>query len=209
MENKKIGFTLIELIVVLAIIGVLVGILIAVIKPQEIFARLRDTQRQADLNSLANAIKAYITEFAQNPSTIVLTADVGGTNGCVGGASSTVYYSANTQPPTPPTGFSRTRATTSKAVDGQGWLPVLFASATILNLTTLPIDPRNSNYNANPSFYYTYACKTDLGFELDANLETTIYAEQNDGGDNPNLYEVGINKNLLPSSTSAVFYPNP
>jgi len=130
MQNKKVGFTLIELIVVLAIIGVLVGILVAVIKPQQIFARLRDTQRQSDLNRLANAIQTYIAEFAQNPSAIVLTADLGGINGCLPNASATIYYSANTQPPLSinipsPSGFGTfTRATssTSTKVDGTGWL---------------------------------------------------------------------------------------
>jgi prepilin-type N-terminal cleavage/methylation domain-containing protein len=218
MQNKKVGFTLIELIVVLAIIGVLVGILVAVIKPQQIFARLRDTQRQSDLNRLANAIQTYIAEFAQNPSAIVLTGDagIGGINGCLGGSTPTIYYSANTQPtsiniPSPSGGtFTRPRASTSTAVDGTGWLPVRFASATTLNLTALPIDPRNSNYNDNPSYYYTYACTKDLNFELDANLEVMTDAEQNDGGDSTVLYEVGPQKNLLPTtSISNVFYPNP
>jgi prepilin-type N-terminal cleavage/methylation domain-containing protein len=214
MQNKKVGFTLIELIVVLAIIGVLVGILVAVIRPQQIFARLRDTQRQSDLNRLANAIQTYISEFAQNSSAIILTGDLGGINGCLGGSTPTIYYSANTQPGTvntsSPSGlgtFTRGRASTSTAVNGTGWLPVNFASATTLNLTALPIDPRNSDIAG--SFYYTYACTKDLNFELDANLEVMTDAEQNDGGDSTVLYEVGPQKNLLPSSTSAIFYPNP
>jgi len=208
MQNKKVGFTLIELIVVLAIIGVLVGILVAVIKPQQIFARLRDTQRQSDLNRLANAIQTYIAEFAQNPSAIVLTGDLGGINGCLGGSTPTIYYSASGNPgPTAP--FTRARASTSTAVNGTGWLPVNFASATTLNLTALPIDPRNSAFDADPSYYYTYACKTDLNFELDANLEVMTDAEQNDGGDVATLYEVGPNKNILPTTTGPNFYPNP
>ena len=208
MQNKKVGFTLIELIVVLAIIGVLVGILVAVIKPQQIFARLRDTQRQSDLNRLANAIQTYIAEFAQNPSAIVLTGDLGGINGCLEGSTPTIYYSASGNPgPTAP--FTRARASTSTAVNGTGWLPVNFASATTLNLTALPIDPRNSAFDADPSYYYTYACKTDLNFELDANLEVMTDAEQNDGGDVATLYEVGPNKNILPTTTGPNFYPNP
>jgi prepilin-type N-terminal cleavage/methylation domain-containing protein len=210
MQNKKVGFTLIELIVVLAIIGVLVGILVAVIKPQQIFARLRDTQRQSDLNRLANAIQTYITEFAQNPSAIVLTGDagIGGTNGCLGGSTPTIYYSASGNPGnTAP--FTRARASTSTAVNGTGWLPIPFASATTLNLTALPIDPRNSAYNANPSYYYTYACRTDLNFELNANLEVMTDAETNDGGDVTVLYEVGPDKNILPTTTGpgSNFYP--
>jgi prepilin-type N-terminal cleavage/methylation domain-containing protein len=213
MQNKKVGFTLIELIVVLAIIGVLVGILVAVIKPQQIFARLRDTQRQSDLNRLANAIQTYIAEFAQNPSAIVMTADLGGINGCLPNASATIYYSANTQPPLSinipsPSGFGTfTRATssTSTKVDGTGWLPVRFASATTLNLTALPIDPRNSDIAG--SYYYTYACNKDLNFELNANLEVMRDAETNDGGDSTVLYEVGPQKNILPNATSSNFYP--
>jgi prepilin-type N-terminal cleavage/methylation domain-containing protein len=216
MQNKKVGFTLIELIVVLAIIGVLVGILVAVIRPQQIFARLRDTQRQSDLNRLANAIQTYIAEFAQNPSAIVLTGDLParGISGCLGVSTPTIYYSANTQPPfsisiSSPSGgtFTRGRPSTSTAVDGTGWLPVNFASATTLNLTALPIDPRNSAYNANPSYYYTYACNRDLNFELNANLEVMTDAERDDGGDSTVLYEVGPQKNILPNATSTNFYP--
>jgi prepilin-type N-terminal cleavage/methylation domain-containing protein len=208
MQNKKVGFTLIELIVVLAIIGVLVGILVAVIRPQQIFARLRDTQRQSDLNRLANAIQTYIAEFAQNPPAIVLTGDLGGTNACLGGSTPTIYYSASGNPGAT-TPFTRARASTSTAVNGTGWLPVNFASATTLNLTALPIDPRNSAFNANPSYYYTYACRTDLNFELNANLEVMTDAEINDGGDVPTLYEVGPDKNILPTTTGANFYPFP
>jgi hypothetical protein len=192
----------------------LVGILVAVIRPQQIFARLRDTQRQSDLNRLANAIQTYIAEFAQNPSVIVLTGDLpaGGISGCLGGSTPTIYYSANTQPPfsisiSSPSGgtFTRGRPSTSTAVNGTGWLPVNFASATTLNLTALPIDPRNSDING--SFYYTYACTRDLNFELNANLEVMTDAEINDGGDSSVLYEVGPQKNILPNATSTNFYP--
>jgi prepilin-type N-terminal cleavage/methylation domain-containing protein len=65
MNNKenKIGFTLIELIIVLAIVAVLAAILITIIRPQQIFQNLRDTQRMSDLKNLANAINLYMTDM--------------------------------------------------------------------------------------------------------------------------------------------------
>jgi prepilin-type N-terminal cleavage/methylation domain-containing protein len=227
----KKGFTLIELIIVLAIIAVLVAILIAVLKPGQMFARLRDTQRTADLNTISKAIDVYLTDLAQNPSAIAMTASgtvVRATSsltysitisdplgGCVGGATPTIFYSAPsdggaTGTLTGPGGsFSAIRATSSRAVDGTGWVPIPFTSSGIINLTALPIDPRNTAINANPSYYYTYACKTDFGYELDARLEinTSTALNSNDGGDIDFLYEVGSNKKLLPNATSVLFYP--
>jgi prepilin-type N-terminal cleavage/methylation domain-containing protein len=229
----KKGFTLIELIIVLAIIAVLVAILIAVLKPGQMFARLRDTQRTADLNTIGKAIDVYLADLAQNPSAITMTAS--GTlvrptssltysitisdplGGCVGGATPTIFYSAadptsgGTGNITGPGGdFKAVRATTSRAVDGTGWVPIPFTSSGIINLTALPIDPRNGpTITSVPSYYYTYACKTDFSYELDARLEinTSTALNSNDGGDINFLYEVGSNKNLLPNATSALFYP--
>ncbi|MCS7183784.1 MAG: type II secretion system GspH family protein [Patescibacteria group bacterium] len=225
--KKQIGFTLVELIIVLAIISTLVAILITVIKPQQIFMNMRDTQRKSDLNTLSRAIDLYVTDITTRGDEIVLTPSgtvntLGGTltnfnHGCLGsGATPTIFYSsANVGGTT--TGFTGARATNSRSIatsstaNPPGWLPVPLGTSTSLNLSNLPVDPRNSlNSNSAPSFYYTFACRfSDLSYELNANLENPNNTDEaNDNGNNPFLYEIGPDKTILPSATSAHFYPN-
>jgi prepilin-type N-terminal cleavage/methylation domain-containing protein len=232
MNNKenKIGFTLIELIIVLAIVAVLAAILITIIRPQQIFQNLRDTQRMSDLKNLANAINLYMTDMQNKGQDIVLTPS--GTvltfpngqilnkpnDGCRGGATPTIFYStANLGNVLLPFGFefSGARATTTRTVatsttgNPPGWLPVPIATSSLVQLPSLPIDPRNSSNASTPnSFYYTFACNlSDLSFELNARLEIKTNEMQNDGGDVNSLYEVGTNLTILPTTTYSFFYP--
>jgi prepilin-type N-terminal cleavage/methylation domain-containing protein len=227
--KKSVGFTLIELIVVLAIIATLAAILITIVKPQQIFMNMRDTQRKSDLKSLSSAIDIYLTDMTNSgreavltPSSTKLNQPSGVTltktnDGCLGGATPTIFYSAASVEGVVGSGFTGARATNSRTVatsttsDPPGWLPVPLGTSTVVNLPSLPLDPRNSNSaaNSNPSFYYTFACRTDLTYELNANLENPNNTdENNDGGNNPYIYEIGPDKTILPSSTSTYFYPN-
>ena len=54
--NKKSAFTLIEILISIAIIAILAGAVIALINPAQQFARSRNTQRQSDINLLLNAV---------------------------------------------------------------------------------------------------------------------------------------------------------
>lgn len=62
MKNK-LGFTLIELVVVMAIVSVLTGL--ATFNFQQARQRARDVQRKNDLKQLANALEVYKND--QNP----------------------------------------------------------------------------------------------------------------------------------------------
>ncbi len=57
--NKKNGFTLIELIIVIAIISILFGIIVAVINPAQKIAKAYDSQRLSDMNALNKAVQQF------------------------------------------------------------------------------------------------------------------------------------------------------
>jgi prepilin-type N-terminal cleavage/methylation domain-containing protein len=196
---KEKGFTLIELLIVLALIAILATVLIVVIKPGQIFTRARDTQRSGDLRILSQALDAYLVELAANP-------DLGWPTNCA----TTVYFSVGSVPPTGWPTPTSSSGTTSRAVNGTGWVPLNFTQVSVLNLPQLPLDPRNgvSGTAANGQsvvFAYSFACDTSFNYEFAAKLEGDAPAMANDGGNRNNcasasvncLYEVGPGKATL------------
>jgi len=67
MKFNYKSFTLIELLIVLALIAILAAILIVAIKPTEIFKKARDSQRVANLKQIDQALTSiYATEPSFN-----------------------------------------------------------------------------------------------------------------------------------------------
>lgn len=66
MKISKKGFTIIELIVVIAIIAVLSGIIVSNVMGYE--SRARDAKRLADIHNLVTALNLYYTNHGQYPS---------------------------------------------------------------------------------------------------------------------------------------------
>lgn len=62
------GFTLVELIIVIAIIGVLAGVLVTVINPNTQLKKSRDTGRKTALKTLQNALEQYYTDNGVYPT---------------------------------------------------------------------------------------------------------------------------------------------
>ena len=75
--KAKLGFTLIELLVVIAIIGILATIVLTNV--QGVRERSRDYRRKADLNSIAQSLRLFYTDFKEFP-----TNAGGAIVGCVG-----------------------------------------------------------------------------------------------------------------------------
>ena len=198
----KKGFTLLELLIVMAILAILASILLVVVKPQQIFAKARDTQRKTDLANISKAIDIYSVETPTG-------ADLG--ECLVSSATSTLYTSAtggstNVADLPAGSGFSALVNSTAQTVDGTGWIPVNFSGVASLNLANLPVDPQNGNHTDVNGKYYSYGCKSNTSYEINARLET-LTDGANDGGNNTAVYEVGTDKTILPATTSAAFYP--
>lgn len=58
--KKEEGFSLIEILIVIAIIGILAVVTVVALKPQELFANGRNSRRVADVNALNSAIGQWL-----------------------------------------------------------------------------------------------------------------------------------------------------
>jgi len=166
------GFTLLELLIVIAILAILTTAVILVMNPAESIKRARDTQRISDLDSLKTAIVLYVTEGNTNIGAATCTgADSCKSDECGGAACAGGH--------------------TSPENDGTGWIPINFTGmAGGAPLSHLPVDPVNTGANR-----YAYAASS-TDFELNADMESSYFTtknkvEENDGGDDNALYEVG------------------
>lgn len=84
-QQNQQGFTLIEVLLVVAIIAILAGIVILAINPNKQLGDTRNAQRQADINTLLNATYQYSVDNQGNlPAGITSTP----TDVCATGAGS-------------------------------------------------------------------------------------------------------------------------
>jgi len=67
---KQKGFTLLEILLVVAIIAVLAGIVILAINPTKQLAESRNAQRRADVNTILSAVYQYTIDNNTIPSSI-------------------------------------------------------------------------------------------------------------------------------------------
>lgn len=65
INNKQSGFTIVELLIVIVVIGILAALVLNTF--QGVQARARDTERRTDLNSIATQLEAYYADFGHYP----------------------------------------------------------------------------------------------------------------------------------------------
>ena len=66
-KNKRKGFTLIEMLVVIALIGILAGVVISVINIPKTQARSRDSKRVGDIKRIQAALELYFSDNRKYP----------------------------------------------------------------------------------------------------------------------------------------------
>jgi len=64
----KKGFTLIEILIVVVIIGILAGVVLSIIKPDVLYSRARDSRRETDLKTIQTGLENYYAENRNYPS---------------------------------------------------------------------------------------------------------------------------------------------
>jgi prepilin-type N-terminal cleavage/methylation domain-containing protein len=185
---KSKNFTLVEMIIVLALISILAVILLVAIRPFEIFKKARDAQRIADLNRIDQIITVIYTQdfsFSElnyaSPNVVYISLK----------DSSATCTSWLSQLPSLPSGWSYHCSATPTSMNGNGWIPIPFSDYPIIALSQLPIDPINQ-----PPYYYSFV--VGGSYEIEAKLESNFQASLNDGGDSGGFYEKGTNLTLTP-----------
>ena len=114
----KTGFTLLELLIVIAILAVLAGLVVLTLDPVEMLKKARDVQRMNDLSQLKTSIG-------------LLQAEVTVPN--IGSSTCTKILPCS--------------STGTLAVDGTGWAKIDFTDMVSSPITILPKDPVNDGTN--------------------------------------------------------------
>lgn len=165
--KKAKGFTLLELLIVIAILAVLSVSLVLVLNPAESLRKARDVQRMSDLATLKTAIGLYMTSVAT--PTIASTTDMitranwsntacqDTTVGTFAPAEDRIFYSVDAATEitddtqlddtdfTATYGATQVPATDNSLTNGKGWIPIKFSDITGGSpISNMPVDPTNS-----------------------------------------------------------------
>jgi prepilin-type N-terminal cleavage/methylation domain-containing protein len=79
LSTRRTGFTIVELLIVIVVIGILAAI--SIVAFNGVQARSRDARRVSDLNNIAKALEAQFAINGEYPNTVA--SGVGGTTTCL------------------------------------------------------------------------------------------------------------------------------
>lgn len=224
-KSSKKGFTLLELLIVIAIIAILSVAIVLVLNPAEMLKKSRDSQRISDLSTLKSALGIYLTTATSTdlgPNCLsstgpVTTAKISYSKAQASDPTCAVNVTEGSDVTSGSTFDSSdmcTATTTDKVslVNGNGWVPVNFTVITGGSpISNLPLDPVNNVDVAtapdNGDLVYRYACQEAAAvpapanvFEIDAVLESAAYGPS--GTDDKSATDGGDNSNYYEVGTN-------
>ena len=200
-ENNISSFTLVELLIVIAILAILAAAVVIVINPGEMLAEARDSQRVTDIRSLKDAVDLFVLD---NPGVSLGTSQVISIS--IPDTSATCANISGL--PTLPAGWSYRCVTAAnlKNLDSTGWLPINLTSIKGGSpLPSLPIDPDNT---AITRYYQYIPGSTSGSYELTSLLESEKQSKiaAKDGGTDPGRLETGSDISLWKAASGLQGY---
>lgn len=90
LSKKSKGFTLVELLIAIAVVGILATVLIVAVNPAKQLQKSRDTGRKAALKTLQTALEQYYQDNGNYP--------VSATNPCVSSYTTGCWMTTNSTP---------------------------------------------------------------------------------------------------------------
>ncbi|MFA6446567.1 MAG: prepilin-type N-terminal cleavage/methylation domain-containing protein [Candidatus Paceibacterota bacterium] len=137
-RNLTRGFTLLEVLLVVAIIAILAGIVIVAINPTKQLGDARNAQRKSDVATILSAVYQYSMDH----------------NGRLPGARITAIGSSCTSPVTLVNEICKAVNDACVSTDTAIDLDYYLASTTQPYLSAIPHDPSVSDYTANGTNYF-------------------------------------------------------
>lgn len=205
MRSSSKAFTLVELLVTIAIIAILAVVVVTTINPMQLLAQSRDGNRISDMRNLNGTISFYksdqlgSSQFSLGSSSVVYVSlpDPAATT-----AAGSNCASLNLPVLPSPYSYHCAGPNYYRKTNGTGWIPVnLSLTSTGAPLSSFPIDPTNAS---SSRLFYTYTTNGSQ-FEFTAAMESTKYKlggsndqVSGDGGLLAGVYEKGTQLGLEP-----------
>ena len=167
--RKQKGFTLVEMLVVIAIIAILAGAVLMAINPIATMRKSRDATRLSDMDSLRSAISIALTEGEMILIDMAAAETSVSSGQAVDGATGWVRFTI----PAGKTGLGR-------------YIPAL------------PLDPTNDATLATPLVYTFRSTVDNFEINAVLEYADNAVKMSTDGGNNANVYEVGTSLVIIP-----------
>jgi prepilin-type N-terminal cleavage/methylation domain-containing protein len=196
------SFTLIELLIVIAVVAILSVVVVLVLNPTELLKQARDSNRIADMDTLNKAVTLYLGDRGGSLGTASTTyfslidpaaTSTGGTNCASLGLVAPMSWN-----------YHCAASSTARKLDGTGWIPLNFSSITFSPpFGALPLDPTNTS---SSGLFYMYVPGTTT-YAIAATLQSEKYLASKgngDGGLDPSRLETGSNLRLIAAAEGLV-----